>query len=381
VTERRKGFSPPIFFDIRLKRNVRAKGFLEDAFQRLLPRGRYRWFPRLGNANVATGERGKKIADSFSSRILLEEALGYAKKNRRIILFCACEFACDCHRQLVAQLLLRDAERTGHRIKIAEWPGGAPIRTEVRVERAIFEGICGNILNVRLSDRSLPRDLIGLPWGSIVDVISGKESVPIISGPPKFQKGWTLPIWEQHGENTSASELRRASRKWLKSNGIRTVQSLSRPSKQRSSLKVLSVRQPWAHAIIHLGKDVENRTWRGNYTGPLLIHASAYREKNPQRLLKELMANPPPKSKLLNLQNGAIIGVVDLVDYTKGRMGGVRIVEDSKSKWAAKGDWHLHLRNARPIKPVKCKGRLGLWSPSPSVISRLPAWVRKLTVK
>ena len=84
ATERRKGFSPPIFFDIRLKRNVRAKGFLEDAFQRLLPRGRYRWFPRLGNANVATGERGKKIADSFSSRILLEEALGYAKQNRRM---------------------------------------------------------------------------------------------------------------------------------------------------------------------------------------------------------------------------------------------------------------------------------------------------------
>ena len=39
-------------------------------------------------------------------------------------------------------------------------------------------------------------------------------------------------------------------------------------------MKALSVRQPWAWAIIHAGKDVENRTWGTRYHGPLLIHAS-----------------------------------------------------------------------------------------------------------
>jgi len=40
-------------------------------------------------------------------------------------------------------------------------------------------------------------------------------------------------------------------------------------------MKALSVRQPWAHAILHLGKRVENRDWRGcNYRGPVLLHAS-----------------------------------------------------------------------------------------------------------
>jgi hypothetical protein len=70
TAERKKGFSPPIFFDIRLNRSVRAKGFRDDAFERLLPRGRYHWFPRLGNINIATKDSGVNIKDPFSARIL-----------------------------------------------------------------------------------------------------------------------------------------------------------------------------------------------------------------------------------------------------------------------------------------------------------------------
>lgn len=39
-------------------------------------------------------------------------------------------------------------------------------------------------------------------------------------------------------------------------------------------MKALSVCQPWAHAILALGKNVENRSWPTSYRGPLLIHAS-----------------------------------------------------------------------------------------------------------
>jgi hypothetical protein len=219
-----------VFFDIRLNRSVRANGFRDDAFERLLPKGRYQWFPRLGNINIATKERGIKIKDPSSSRILFEEAVKHVKRNRRIILFCACEFPRFCHRHVVANLLLKEAKRTGHRIKIEEWPGGEPIRTSVRVTEAIYSGICGKILNVRLSSQTLPRELVGLPWGSIVDVVSGKESVPILSGPAKFQNGWILPIWEQHEANIFAAQLHRASDRWLKSHGLRTILSPPRPS-------------------------------------------------------------------------------------------------------------------------------------------------------
>lgn len=65
-----------------------------------------------------------------------------------------------------------------------------------------------------------------------------------------------------------------------------------------------------------------------------------------------LMTKPPARIKLRDLPMSAIVGVVDLFDYTKSRINGVRILADDKSGWGQNGDWHWHLRNARSIKPV-----------------------------
>lgn len=40
-------------------------------------------------------------------------------------------------------------------------------------------------------------------------------------------------------------------------------------------MKALTVQQPWAWAIVHGGKDIENRTQAWSYRGPLAIHAGA----------------------------------------------------------------------------------------------------------
>lgn len=41
-------------------------------------------------------------------------------------------------------------------------------------------------------------------------------------------------------------------------------------------MKALSIRQPWIHAIMKLGKRVENRDWAGcSHRGPVLLHASS----------------------------------------------------------------------------------------------------------
>lgn len=40
-------------------------------------------------------------------------------------------------------------------------------------------------------------------------------------------------------------------------------------------MKAISIRQPWAWAILNAGKRVENRDWRGcSYRGPVLLHAA-----------------------------------------------------------------------------------------------------------
>jgi len=39
-------------------------------------------------------------------------------------------------------------------------------------------------------------------------------------------------------------------------------------------MKALSLRQPWAWAVISRGKRIDNRTWNTFFRGPLLIHAA-----------------------------------------------------------------------------------------------------------
>lgn len=130
----------------------------------------------------------------------------------------------------------------------------------------------------------------------------------------------------------------------------------------------LSVRQPWAWAIIHAGKDIENRSWRQpnpglRFRGPVCIHASTGmgRDEFEDAIDSvEFMAGPSVRflPQARELVRGAIIGVVDVVD----------IVRQSSSPWWC-GPVGLVLANARAVEPIPCKGQLGFfkWTRSGSV--------------
>jgi hypothetical protein len=114
-------------------------------------------------------------------------------------------------------------------------------------------------------------------------------------------------------------------------------------------MKALTVKQPWAWAILYAGKDIENRGWRTHYRGPLVIHAGAamHRYALPRRLPR-----PTPTEYVMS----ALLGTVELVD----------VVESSRSRWFS-GPFGWVLENPRPFKrPIPSTGRLGLWSLSPS---------------
>jgi len=49
-----RGFQPPIFVDIRIRRSVRAAGFTGSAFERLVGQDRHRWMKSLGNKFIIT---------------------------------------------------------------------------------------------------------------------------------------------------------------------------------------------------------------------------------------------------------------------------------------------------------------------------------------
>ena len=243
ATERKRGFKPPVFVDIRYRRNVRAKGFLGDAFERSLPGGRYQWLPRLGNRHAATGERGIKIADPPAAKILLEEAIRLAKDKRRVIFFCACESPRYCHRHIVANLVLKQAAQIGRGIEIVEWPGGKPIRTKVQLKLPVYDAVCRGLVNIPLPRERPSGDLICLPWGSIADIESGKQNFPIITGPAMFTKGaWSVPIWERCEPDTPEIRLRSLSGNFRKRRGYEPSYSLRRKNRGDGRPKILTTR-------------------------------------------------------------------------------------------------------------------------------------------
>ncbi|HUI27943.1 MAG TPA: ASCH domain-containing protein [Candidatus Kryptonia bacterium] len=122
-------------------------------------------------------------------------------------------------------------------------------------------------------------------------------------------------------------------------------------------MKAITIKQPWAWAIIFAGKDIENRSWYLHYRGPLLIHAGAAYQANAR--LHE--GNPSTRSP--QLEFSAIIGVVDLVD----------VVQRSKVALIS-GRYGFVLRNPRAISPpIPCKGRLNLWTPTETQVRRVKA--------
>jgi hypothetical protein len=120
-------------------------------------------------------------------------------------------------------------------------------------------------------------------------------------------------------------------------------------------VKVLSIRQPWASLIAYGFKDIENRTWRTNYRGPLAIHASSKLDYTPlSEIGREIGVVLPD----IDQSRGGIVGVVDLIDC----------VEQHRSKWFV-GPFGFVMASARRVPFLRCVGQLNVYE-APAFIRR-----------
>jgi len=110
----------------------------------------------------------------------------------------------------------------------------------------------------------------------------------------------------------------------------------------------LSIQQPWPWAIFNLDKDIENRTWKTNIKGTVLIHAGKKIDKEGYDYLSTGMKYKLPK--IPGLKIGGIVGSVDIVDC----------VEKSDSKWFI-GPYGFVLRNPKTIVFLPIRGQLGFF--------------------
>ncbi len=120
----------------------------------------------------------------------------------------------------------------------------------------------------------------------------------------------------------------------------------------KMSPRALTVKQPWAWAIVTGYKDVENRKRLTRLREPLLIHAGLrFSDAGFDFLDRHGIAYPPK----CDLATGALVGTVELTDC----------INDSGSPWAELGYWHWVL--TRPVEfrtPIRQKGSLGFFEPT-----------------
>jgi hypothetical protein len=116
----------------------------------------------------------------------------------------------------------------------------------------------------------------------------------------------------------------------------------------------LSVRQPYANAILYGAKDIENKNTRTHFRGTILLHASASLADKAvvaahTAMLREAKALGPTEE--YSPVRGALIGTVDIVDC----------LETSTSDWFS-GPFGWVLSNPREFKrPIPYKGAVGIF--------------------
>lgn len=160
--------------------------------------------------------------------------------------------------------------------------------------------------------------------------------------------------------------------------------------------RALSLTQPWAYAITHLGKRIENRlAWRGcKHRGPIWLHASATKgrafEECADGLARVLVSagrkverdamleGPTPLLKTSHgyyspgsITMGAIVARATIVDVIENERDFTRWVDAGGERdrseriyqgqhWWFRG-FALVLDDVIEIDPVPAKGALGLW--------------------
>jgi len=140
-------------------------------------------------------------------------------------------------------------------------------------------------------------------------------------------------------------------------------------------MKALSIRQPYAWAIIAGYKPVENRDWSTNFRGRVLIHASKREEtEDVSNVIRNVAVQTGRTDAevekeyadhLLSGGLGAIVGAATITDC----------VQDMQNEWFY-GRFGFVMADAKAIDPVPCKGALSFFN----VPTEVAAAIRELSV-
>lgn len=154
-------------------------------------------------------------------------------------------------------------------------------------------------------------------------------------------------------------------------------------------MRIITVRQPWAWAIIHANKTIENRRTNidGNYTGLVAIHAALNDDDSvlePEHPMAGLILAPCPHNRDPRhnqytchwcshvrprrwLDQGTIIGITNLTSTHHATTCALGC-----SPWAEPDTWHLRLTQPLALTtPIRHRGLQGLTRLDPALARTL----------
>lgn len=127
-------------------------------------------------------------------------------------------------------------------------------------------------------------------------------------------------------------------------------------------MKALSIKEPYATLIVKGIKKIETRSYKTNYRGPLLIHASK------SKVEKDILANKELVSlfDFEELSYGEIIGKCEIIDCIYMDEKFLEEIKKHKVEYIC-GDYKLGryawvLDKVEKLEKIPVRGNLGLWN-------------------
>lgn len=144
-------------------------------------------------------------------------------------------------------------------------------------------------------------------------------------------------------------------------------------------MKALTLKQPWAWAVAHVGKDVENRTWKPPQSiigQRIAIHAG-------RGFDRESLSNRAIKNCVLpaTFEHGAIVAITTVLTFqheTGFPHGPGRFPKSDRAYWWFTGPYGWWLTRTITLpEPIPCRGQQGLWTVPPEIEAEINRQVKK----
>ncbi len=149
-------------------------------------------------------------------------------------------------------------------------------------------------------------------------------------------------------------------------------------------MKAITIYPEWCLAIVELGKNIENRSWKppmGLLGERIAIHAGARKfSKDVFGVVQRTALGAgydcwSDDDRYSFCRDGKSLSSGDFSEIPRGRVVATAILEsvsnDDESVWAIEGYWHWRLSDVKRVQiPLKVRGQQRLWD-TPSELDKL----------